>query len=390
MRWWPFGRRATEQRTITFQDVWGSGADIDQLHGDSMHTALTMVPVFAATRLIADSIAALPLLAYRQVGDIRTPISPPSLLRDPSQFGTIYDWIHRAVTSLALRGNAFGLITVLDSNGAPSQIEWLNPDEVNLTHDDIAFAPNWYWRGRPIDPAQLLHIPGYTLPGRILGLSPIGAYKTTIETGIHAATFGRDWFVNGSTPAAVLETTDEITEDQAKTIKARFKRAAQGREPVALGLGVTYKPISVAAEESQFLATARLTAGQVASIYGIPPELIGGESGKSMTYHNVEQQQILFVTHSLRPYLVKLETAISALLPRPQSVRFNADAVLRADTATRYQAHHLALTDGWMSKDEVRAVEELPPLPNGEGQSYAPTPPPTGVPTISPAGGQPQ
>lgn len=392
MRWWPFQRRAAEQRAISFQDVWGAGADIGQLNGDQVHVALSMVPVFAATRLIADSVASLPLQAYRQAGDVRAPIAAPSLLRDPSQFGTVYDWVHRAIVSLALRGNAYGLVTVVDSNGAPSQIEWLNPDEVSLTHDDIAYVPNWYWRGRPLDPNLLVHIPGYTLPGRVLGLSPIGAYKTTIETGISAARFGRDWFVNGSTPAAVLETSDEITEDQAKTIKARFKRAAKGREPVALGLGVSYKPISVPAEESQFLATARMTATQVASIYGVPPELIGGETGKSMTYHNVEQQQILLVSHALRSYLVKFETAISAVLPRPQSVRFNVDALLRADTATRYQAHHLALTDGWMNKDEVRAVEEMPPLPNGEGQGYTTTsPPPTAaVPITSPAGGQQQ
>lgn len=392
MRWWP-RRRTAEARAITFQDVWGSGTDTEQMHGDKIHVALSMVPVFAATRLIADSVASLPLQAYRQVGDVRTPMSPPALLRDPSQFGTVYDWVHRAVVSLALRGNAYGLVTVLASDGSPAQIEWLNPDEVHLTHDDVAYVPNWYWRGRPLDPGMFIHIPGYTLPGKILGLSPIGAYRTTIETGIYAANFGRDWFVNGSTPAAVLETADEITEEQAKTIKSRFKRAAKGREPVALGLGVSYKPISVPAEESQFLATEKMTATQVASIYAIPPELIGGETGRSMTYHTVEQQQIMLVSHALRPYLVKFETAISSLFPRPQYMRFNVDALLRADTATRYQAHHLALTDGWMNKDEVRAVEDLAPLPNGEGQGYATIPPPSAAgafPAVSPVGGQQQ
>lgn len=394
MKWWPFGRRA-EKRAIRYQDVWGAGHDIDALDGpmgDKIHVALSMVPVYAATRLIADSVSSLPLQSYRHVGDTHTPIPAPSLLRDPTQFGTVYDWVHRAVVSLALRGNAFGLVTVVDSNGAPSQIEWLNPDEVHLTHDDIAYVPNWYWRGRPIDPAQFVHIPGYTLPGRVLGLSPIGAYKTTIETGIQAANFGRDWFANGSTPAAVLETADEVTEEQAKGIKDRFKQAAKGREPVALGIGVTYKPISVPAEESQFIATAKMGATQVASIYAIPPELIGGETGRSMTYHTVEQQQIMLVSHALRPYMVKFETAISGLMPRPQYVRFNVDELLRADTAVRYQAHHLALTDGWKSKDEIRAEENLAPIPNGEGQGFAAIPPPSpvGASAFQPEGGLPK
>ena len=99
--------------------------------------------------------------------------------------------------------------------------------------------------GRQLDPAAFVHIPGYTLPGKVKGLSPITAYKLTVETGLYAQRFGRDWFVNGSTPAAVLETEDEVTQEQAKVIKDRFKKAAKGREPVALGLGVTYKPISV-------------------------------------------------------------------------------------------------------------------------------------------------
>lgn len=387
MRWWPFGQqRATERRTITFQELWGSGSDADMPRGDSVNVALSLVPVFAATRLIADGIATLPLQAYRTAGDVRAPVADPPLLRDPTQFGTVCDWLHRAVTSLMLRGNAYGLITVIGSNGAPSQIEWLNPDEVSLAMDDTAYVPQWYWRGAPLDAGRLVHIPGYTLPGKVLGLSPIAKYKLTVETALHAAKFGRDWFVNGSTPAAVLETQDEVTEGQAKTIKERFKKAAKGREPVALGLGVTYKQISVPAEESQFLATIRASKTDVANIYGIPPELIGGETGQSMTYSTTEQQQIQLVTYALRPYMVKIETAVSRLLPRPQYVKFNADAALRADTATRYQAHHLALTDGWMSKDEVRGVEDLPPLPNGEGREYAPIPPSEPA-RVLPAGG---
>ncbi|GAA0347826.1 phage portal protein [Actinoallomurus spadix] len=385
MRWWPFGRR-TERRTIAWQDVWGSGADAEHLRGDSMNVALSLVPVYAATRLIADSVASLPLETYRRAGDTRTRITDPALIADPTAFGTTFDWVHRAVTSLALRGNAYGLVTSTDRSGTPSRIEWLHPDEVSIEQDDTAYAPRWYWRGRLLESAAFVHIPGFTLPGKVKGLSPIAAYKNAVEIGLYAQRFGRDWFVNGSTPAAVLETTEEVTQDQAKVIKDRFKNAAKGREPVALGLGVTYKPISVPAEESQFLATIRATKTDIANIYGIPPELIGGETGSSMTYANVEQQKIMLVTYALRSYLTKIETAVSRLLPRPQYVRFNADAVLRADTKTRYEAHHLALTDGWKSKDEVRAEEDLPPLPNGEGTKYAPILP-TQPARVPPAGG---
>jgi len=373
---WPWRRRrAEQQRAITYQDLWGAGADTLALSTVSVDRALTLVPVFAATRLLADSVASLPLHTYRQVDDVQVRVPDPPLLRQPSQYGTLYDWVHRAVTSLALRGNAYGLITSLESNGTPARVEWLHPDEVQLVEDRTDAPPQWLWQGRPVDASMLVHIPGYTLPGKVLGLSPIQAYRLTIETGLYAQQFGRDWFANGSTPAAVLTTAARVDQPDAAALKARFKAAAQNREPVVLGGGLEYKPISVPAEESQFLATLKLNAAQVASIYGIPPEMIGGESGNSLTYANTEQQAINFLTHTLRPWLVRLETAISRLLPRPRCVRFNADAFVRADLKTRYEAHHLALQDGWLSRDEVRELENRPPLPDGQGQVYGPAQP---------------
>ena len=373
MRWWPF-RRRTEQRAITYQDVWGSGRDTPWRSG-GIDMALTLVPVFAATRLLADSVASLPLQTFRQVDDIRLRVADPQMIAEPTGYGTVYDWVHRAVTSLALRGNAYGLVTGVARDGTPERIEWLHPDEVTLETDRTDVPPVWYHQGRRVDSSMFLHIPGYTLPGRVLGLSPVKAYRLTVETGLGAQQFGADWFAGGTTPAGVLETDQAVEKEQAEEIKRRFKQAASGRDTVVLGAGTTYKPISVPADESQFLATMKATAGQIASIYGIPPELIGGESGNSLTYANTEQQAINFVTYTLRPWLVRLEAAITRLLPAGQFVRFNIDSIIRADLKTRYEAHHLALFDGWMSRDEVRLLENRAPLPNGEGAKYPPLTP---------------
>ena len=371
MRWWPFRRR--EQRTITYQDVWGSGGDIHNIRGDSLDTALSLIPVFAAARLLSDSVATLPMQTFRQSGENRTHVPDPALLRNPSLYGQSYQWVQRALISMILRGNAYGLITARDHVGTPTQIEWLHPDDVGLVDDRTIVRPQWLWMGRSVPLEDFVHIPWFTIPGRINGVSPIGAYKLTIETGLGAVHFGRDWFRNGSVPSGVVQTEQEVDEDTAKIVKRRFKEAVSQRDVAVLGAGLQYKPISVPPEESQFLATIKASKTDIANIYGIPPEMIGGETGTtSLTYANVEQQSINFVVHTLMPYMTRLECAISALLPRPLSVKFNVDAMLRADTATRYNAHHLALTDGWMSKDEVRAVEDMPPLPDGAGQGYAP------------------
>jgi HK97 family phage portal protein len=392
-------RRKNENRSITFQKLWGSGAaNVELLQANSIDTALSFVPVFAATRLLADSIASLPLQTYRESADgTHTQIADPALFTNPTQFGTLYDWIHRAVTSLVIRGNAYGLVTARDKNGYATQVEWLHPDQVGLQDNRTINPPVWYYYGRVIPDADMIHIPWFTLPGLILGQSPIAAYRTTLETGLHAQMYGRDWFRNGSIPSGVLETDQPVTKDQAELIKSRFKKSADGRDVVVIGSGAHFKPITVLPEEAQFLGTLKATANQIAAIYGIPPEMIGGAVGHPMTYHNAEQQNINFVTFTLQPYLTKLEMALSAQLPRGQYVKFNLDSLLRADTLTRYQAHHLALSDGWKSRDEVRATEDLPPLPDGQGEKPSdPQPPKIPVPlppmpdsTKPPQGGSP-
>jgi len=317
------------------------------------------------------------------------------MLTNPTAYGTSYDWLHRLVTSLVLRGNAYGLVVSRTPTGIPTQIEWLDPDEVSIQDNRSIAPPVWYYQGRIIDNDDFVHIPWFTVPGFIKGLSPVGAYQTTLSTGIHAQNYGNEWFQNGSIPSGLLQTEHPVTQEQATLIKSRFKKAAKGRDVAVLGLGVSFKPITVMPEEAQFLGTIKATANQIAAIYGVPPTRIGGSMDHSMTYQNAEQESIRFVTDCLMPYLTKIEMALSALLPRGQCVKFNLDALLRADTLTRYQAHHYALTGRWKNRDEIREIEDLPPLPNGEGESFdvqltSTNPPgPPGADTNLPQGGSP-
>lgn len=371
-------RRGAEKRSLSYQSVFGTGGDMSAFGGGESR-ALQLVPVFAATRLLADSIASLPLQQYRRSAEGRQPMELSSLFASPSQHGTTYEWVQRCVSSLTLRGNAYGYVTAVGASGYPTQVEWLHPDGVSVGDDSTMVAPRWFVMGRPVD--SLIHIPGHVLPGKVLGLSPIKAFAMTTDTGLFSQAFGRDWFANGKTPSAVLSTDQPLTESQAEVMKARFMTSSKDREPIVLGAGLAYKPLMVPPEESQFLQTMKATTNQIASIYGIPPEMIGGESGGSLTYANVEQQAINFVAYTLRPYVTKLEATLSALLPRPQFVRFNVDSIIRADLKSRYEAHHYALTDGWKSRDEVRLLEDLPPIPDGKGQQFAPIPSPSPSPT---------
>lgn len=363
-------RAPGEQRALSFQSIWGSGGNVRRINGSSEEQALRLVPVFAAARFLQDGVSSLPLDEYvgGSGGRRSVPLSPVfARTNDP---GSTQTWVAKAVASMVLRGNAFGLPTSFGPNGWPSRVEWLHPDDVEI-EDDAAAVPRWLVGGNPVD--SLIHIPNFVAPGRHLGLSPIAAYRATIETGLHAQDFGRDWFRNGATPSGVVSVDAAVTEEQAKSVKSMFKRASKDREPVVMGKGWDYRAISVPADESQFLATIKATATQVAAIYGIRPERLGGESGNSMTYANVEQGAIDEQQTALLPYMTKLEPVFSALLPRPRFVRFNADAVLRMTTADRWAVHKLQIDSSAMTINEVRALNDLPPVPWGDAP-YQSTP----------------
>lgn len=358
--WW-----MGEQRAVT-SVPWNVGgiapATINQ------DRALRMFAVYGATRLLADNIASLPLDAYRRLSDVsRQPVTS-SLLMSPSIHGTRFDWMFRLVTSLALRGNAYGLVTAIGSDGYPSRIEWLHPDRVDIHDDDTSVPPRWYIDGRPVDAGSLVHIPLYVLPGKVLGVSPIGAFASVIGTGLSAQDFGRNWFDNGAIPSGIVSNSDPganggqpVNQEQSTQIKARFKEAASGRDVVVMSGGWDFRAITVSPNESQFLETIQATATQIAAIYGVPPDKIGGKTGDSLTYATVELNTIDFLQMTLRPYLVRIEQALSLLLPRPQYVQFNADAMIRTDLKSRIEAEAAQLAAGIRELPEIRSLEDLPP-----------------------------
>jgi HK97 family phage portal protein len=178
-----------------------------------------------------------------------------------------------------------------------------------------------------------------------------------------------------------------VTPEESAEISNRLSAAMRSRRPLVFGQDWDFTALKVSPEESQFIETMRLNATQIATIYGVPPSKVGGETGGSMTYASVEMASIDFVTFTLRPWLVLLESRLSALLPGRIQMKFNADAMIRMSTIDRYNAHGMALAQGWRNRDEVRALEELPPLPDGQGQTYgtpAAAPAPTKPPAINP------
>lgn len=357
--------RAAEQRAVTSVEGWGRGDDAAL--GSSMSSALSVVPVFAACRLISDSIATLPLQAYRKTGDVRTPIALPAVFDTETRI----EWVQQALMSLLLRGNAYGLVLARSDDGTPKRVQWLNPERVDI--DETGTKPVFRYNGTVVPDVDMKHIPAYAMPGTVKGLSPIGACSMLADTGAATQKMMRDWFAGRGIPGVTAQNTSKVlSAAEAETVSDRLRARMRTGQPFVHGSDWDINFMSLPADDAGFVSSAKLNATQVATIYGIPPEEIGGETGSSLTYSTVEMNQHRLAALTLRPWMAKLEQEFSAWIYRPRFVKFNVDAMIRVDTRTRYDVHKIAREIGLNNRDELRTLEDLPPLPDGQGQDYTP------------------
>jgi len=360
--------RKPEARSIT--DVsWIAGGD--RRTEVSQTRALHMTPVFSAIRHITDYGSTLPLKSYRKIGeDERVPITLPKLFADLRTDGRLVPWIGQGLASLAIRGNAVGFKINTDGFGFPTQVEWVSMDRVYV--DDTTGAGHWFIDGRSVSRLDIVHIPWITIPGRTLGLSPIEHYASTINAGLDSQSYGNDWFKGGGFPPSVFKNTDKVVTDEAATgIRAKLVQAIRRREPLVTGRDWEYTPISIPPEQAQFIETQKLSANQIAAIYGIDATEIGGTAPNSLTYSTEETRQINRAAN-MRPYLHRFEEAFASWLPSRQFVKFNTDATIRIDTKTRHEVYKLQREIGLRSLNEQRGLEDLPPVLGGD--VYVPAP----------------
>src|SRR5215204_3304407 len=333
-------------------------------------TAMQHSAVWACTNLIAGSISTLPLAAYRD-GDERPLPTLPPILRQPSAGWSFPDFTYAALQSLLLRGNAYGLI--VDRAGAgllPSQVELLAPERVQVEANSRII---WRVDGQEVAPASIWHVKAFTAPGQILGLSPIQHARQAIGLGLAAEKWAAKFFGESAIPSGVLTSDQDIKQERARDLKERWNARHQGNRDIAvLGSGAKFQPVTIAPEEAQFLETTQANIRTIARYFGVQPELIGADSGNSLTYANVERRALDFLTFGLRPWLVRLEVALSALLSSTTTVKFNAAALVRTDLLTRYQAHESAIRAGWKLRSEVRELEDLPPVAGIDDQPPPP------------------
>lgn len=294
-------------------------------------------------------------------------------------------FIEYAVASMYTDGNAFWLI-VRSPSGEVINLEPLDPNEttVIVTRDRFDNEVIEYgYRGKKYSARDIKHLQIMRVPGRARGLGPVQAATIEIRGALDARDYGAMWLNDQSVPDGVLTTDQELAPGDA----TKYKRVWYGQNPAdgtpneeeqkwaanqrlrVLGKGLGYTPLALKPSDVQFLETQQFTTIQMARLVGAPASLmLVGVEGSSETYTNVEQEWIGYVRFELMKVLREIEEALSDLLPGLQKARFNVEALLRTDTKTRYESHALSLNPqtGWMSLEEVRSIEGLPPLTDAQ------------------------
>lgn len=322
--------------------------------------ATYLAPVFAAIRHIVDYVATLPVDFYRYNADgSRTRATMPDLVtsvRDEIGWET---WIGQIAYGLVTVGNAVGKVTRLNGFGRPAMVEWSG------TWSGGEDGNPFYIDGTATSPLSVVHVPWIVPPGKRLGLSPIGHYAAIVRAGLSAQDYADVKRGGGLPPAWLKNTSKTLTAEQAAAMKARAVSSFSSGQPFVHGADWEFGVVSIPPNHAQFIETLKLSATQIAAIYGIDPREIGGESANRLTYTN-DESRALNRAHNNRPYLTRIERAIDRLLANETHMKFNIDATVRADIRTRTAVVGEQIQDGRMSVNEARALEDRPPVPGGD------------------------
>lgn len=340
------------------------------------NSSMNLNAVWACIRLYCNVVSSLPTGSYYNYNGARRPSYPePAWLTKPNPEDRWTDFISKLVMSV-LFGNAY-VFAVRDKFGVAVELYVLAPHRVTPVRHPVTnkkvYVIDGDYKNYFEDTWDITHIRWMPKPDSLLGASPIEHAKDTIGLGLAIDAFGGKFFSNGATMSGVIETKENLTPEQVKALQAGFAAYHTGLQnahrPGVLS-AAQWRPLTIAPNEAQFLESRSYTASAIAGqVYGVPPHLIGETEKQTSFGSGVEQMFNGWLSTALGPLLVNIEAALSPLVDRNGFIKFNTDALLRTDAKTKISVQRLQVESGFLNIDEVRALNDLPPLPNGEGQT---------------------
>jgi HK97 family phage portal protein len=292
----------------------------------------------------------------------------PQILNEPSADMDIGDFLYAATVSLS-RGNTYGKIVNRDRLGYPSQIELQDNGKVQARRKADG-SPEFKFGGQVQDPATVWHKTIFRPAGSMTGMSILYYAQQAVRLGLNAEEFGNGFFEDGAHPSGLLlnDSQDEFSQEDAQTVKQKFMAAVHGsREPAVMTGGWKYQQVQVSPTDSQFLDTQGLSDLKVCRFFRIWPEMVSVTmQGSNVTYANVEQRALDFLTYTMQRWITWWERKLGAMTPPGQYVKFDLSPLLRTDILTRWTVNHAMIASRTVTQDEVRQGEDMTPLTDAQ------------------------
>jgi len=337
--------------------------------------ALTLTAVWCAIRLLAESVSSLPVSVYSKqangdkLEDSKSPIY--NLVKfKPNYYQNKITFFEFIMLSICTEGNSYVQI-VRNNSGTPVQLICLSPSNVTVVvnNNELFYQIDG---GAVLDSSDVLHFKTITDDG-ITGLSPIDQCAKALNWGVSLEEFGSTFFSNGAKPSSILQTDRALSDTALQRLKTSFNnnygKLKNSNSTIVLEEGLTFKPISISPEQAQFLSSRQFSIEEVARIFNVPPHMLKDLSKSS--FNNIEMQSQEFVTYTLMPYITRIEQEMNLKLFRSNElgktfVEFNVNGLLRGDVKSRTEAYKTAITNGYMSINEVRQKENLNSIEGGD------------------------
>jgi HK97 family phage portal protein len=342
-------------------------------------TAMQTSAVYACVRILAESVAGLPLHVYERTanGSKSTKPSHPlyRLLHDePNREMTSFVFRETLMSHLLLWGNAYAQI-IRDGRGFPIALYPLLPDRMAVDRNESGELVYTYQSDKgqvKLRRENVLHIPGLGFDG-LIGYSPIAMAKNAVGLALATEDYGATFFANGANPGGVLEHPGVIKPEQADRLRESWQSqfgGANAHKVAVLEEGLKFHQMSIPPEQAQFLETRKFQINEIARIFRVPPHMVGDLEKSS--FSNIEQQSLEFVKYTLDPWVVRWEQSLQQALILPSEkatifIKFNLDGLLRGDYQSRMQGYSTGIQNGFMSVNDVRGLEDMNLLTAEEG-----------------------
>ncbi len=340
-------------------------------------TSLKSTAVLACARVLAETVAGLPIHLYKKTGEGRTIANEQPLYsvlhEQPNTWQTSFEWREQSMLHVCLWGNSYSEIRS-GSAGAVSELIPLHPSRMTVERIENGKLRYKYREPNGSETVyrqdQILHVRWMSGDG-VTGMIPVELAKDAVALARACELHGASYFGNGAVPGVVLETDQQLEPAAASALRDNWERMHRGagrshRTAVLMG-GLKAHEISGTNQESQFLESRRFQVEEVCRLFRVPPHLVGDLSRSS--FSNIEQQSIDFVQHTLLPWLKRFETAISRDLITERKeyfVEFDTRGLLRGDAAARASYYSTLWNLGVLSINEIRGFENMNSVEGGD------------------------